>query len=96
MDQEELPKVAELGYGHVGRPSSLKTLDTTDTNPNVGGLDHRDVVGSVPDGQEQRLEMAFDKLDDQGFLKGRHTAAHISLALEMNEMGLTSKRQLDT
>ena len=48
-------------------------LETRDTDANVRSLDHTDVVCTVADREENRLLVLLHKLNDQGFLKRRHT-----------------------
>jgi hypothetical protein len=55
----------------------LKTFNTADTNTDVSGLNHRHIIGTVADSQEERLQVAFDKLDDQSLLKGRHPTIEV-------------------
>lgn len=52
MHQKQFAKEPELGNRHVGRPGSLQTFNTTDTNADMGGLDHRHVVGAVTNRQQ--------------------------------------------
>lgn len=73
MHQEQFPKIAELCNRNISRPSCLKTFHTADTDSNMSRLDHGNIVGTVTNGQKQGFEVAFDKLHDQRFLKGRHT-----------------------
>lgn len=58
----------------VSASCSLETLNTADTDTNMSSLDHADIVGTVSDGQQERLQVTLDKLDNQGFLEWRHTA----------------------
>lgn len=47
MDKEQLAKEAELCDGNICRPGGLKAFDTADTNTNMSGLDHGNVVSPV-------------------------------------------------
>src|ERR1700744_6320838 len=80
MHQKELPQVPELANGDVGASSGLEGLHAADTNTKMGRLNHGDVVGSVSDGQQERLQMPLDEFDNQCLLKWGHSAADNSLA----------------
>jgi len=58
---------------HVGRSRGLKTFHATDPDTDMGGLNHRHIIGTVTDSQEKSLLVTLDKLNDQSFLKGRDT-----------------------
>ena len=73
MNQKKFAQETELGNGNIGGSGSLKTLDTANADTNMRCLDHRHVIGTIANGQEQRLEMPFDKLDNQRFLEGGNT-----------------------
>lgn len=77
VDEEEFAEVFELGDGNVGGTSSLKTFDTGDTDTDVSSLNHGDIVCAVTDGEEDGFKVAFYKLDDESFLKGRYTAFQV-------------------
>ena len=74
MDEEELLEEAELADRDVGRAGGLEALNSRDTDTNVCGLDHADVVGAVADREQVRLEVFLHQLDDEGFLQGRNSA----------------------
>ena len=81
VDEEQLPEVPELGHRHVGAPRRLEALDAADAHADVGGLDHRHVVGAVADGEEDRLLLVLlDQLHHQRLLHGRDAAADDGLA----------------
>jgi hypothetical protein len=73
VNQKQLPKESELTNCHIGRSGSLKTLHTADTDTNVGGLNHRNIVGAVTNSQEKSLLVTLDKLNNQSFLKRGNT-----------------------
>jgi hypothetical protein len=60
MNQKELRQEPELPEGVIRRHGSLRTLKTEKTTSNVGFLDHRNVVGTVPDGQRHSLAALLD------------------------------------
>jgi hypothetical protein len=74
MNQKQFSKESELANCHIGRSRSLETFHTTDTNTNMGGLNHGHIIGTVTNSQKKSLLVTFDELDDQGLLKGRNTA----------------------
>lgn len=69
MDKEQLAEEAELGDRDVGATRGLETLDAADTDADVCRLDHRDIVGSVTDGEKDGpLLVLLDQLDHHGLL----------------------------
>jgi hypothetical protein len=74
VDEEELLEEAKLADGDVGRARRLQALDAGDADADVGGLDHRDVVGAVANGEEDGLAVLLDELDHQGLLQRRDAA----------------------
>ena len=60
-----------LGYQRGQRKTCL---DAGDADADVGGLDHADVVDAVADGQEVRLLVLLDELDDERLLERGHAA----------------------
>lgn len=68
MNQQQLAEEAELTNGDVGAARGLQTFDTSDTHTDVSGLNHRDVVGPVADGEQDGLEVPLDQLDHQRLL----------------------------
>jgi hypothetical protein len=54
MDQQQLLQEPELRNSNICTPSSLETFDTRDTNTDMCGLDHADIIGTVSNGQEDR------------------------------------------
>lgn len=73
VDQQKLSEESELGDRNVGGSSSLKTFHTANTNTDMGGLNHRHIVGTITNGEKQGLEVTLDKLDDQSLLQWRDT-----------------------
>ena len=67
-----------MANGNIRTSGRLEAFDTTDSDTNMSSLDHTDVVGAITNGQQERLEIALDQLDDQGFLQGRHTTTKTS------------------
>ena len=57
------------GHSEVRRHDGLHPLLATDPDPDVRGLDHRDVIGAVPDGQRVHLELLLHYPNQVGFLK---------------------------
>lgn len=41
---------------------------TRDADANMSGLDHRDIVGAIADGQRDRLFIPFNEIDHHRFL----------------------------
>lgn len=73
MHKEQLLEVAKLSDCNIGTSGSLETFDTADTDTHMGSLDHGNIVGTVTDGQQQRLAVMLDQLDNQSFLERRNT-----------------------
>lgn len=80
MNKKELLEVLELRDGDVRRPSGLETLDSRDSDSDVGSLDHGHVVRTVTDGEQDGGRVVLDELDDKGLLEGRDSAADDGLA----------------
>jgi hypothetical protein len=59
MNQQQLPQVSELTDSDISASSGLETFDTSDTDADVCRLYHRDVVGAVADGEQDRGEVTF-------------------------------------
>jgi hypothetical protein len=74
VNEQQPLEEAELAHCVVGGVDGLKTFFTGDSDSDVCGLDHRDVVGAVADGEAHRTESFLDEANDEGFLKGRGTA----------------------
>ena len=70
MNKEQFAEVFELSNRHIGTAGCLKTFDAADANANVGSLYHGDIIGAVPDGEEDSFQVAFNEFDDERFLKG--------------------------
>ena len=51
VDQEEFLEETKLADGIVRSADRLQAFFSADSHTHVGRLDHRDVIGSVPDGQ---------------------------------------------
>lgn len=66
---------AELAHRVVARVDRLKSFFSCDADADIGGLDHRDVVGAVTDSEAHGSETVLDKADDEGLLERRGTAA---------------------
>ncbi|KAA1067013.1 hypothetical protein PGTUg99_025535 [Puccinia graminis f. sp. tritici] len=49
MNEEEFLKESELRDCDVSGAGGLKALDTADPDPDVGGLDHTNIVCAVTD-----------------------------------------------
>jgi hypothetical protein len=60
MDEKEFAEVAELANGNISTSSGLETLNTTDTDTDMGGLNHGDVVGAIANCEKDSFEMALD------------------------------------
>ena len=60
MDQQQALKEAELRDGVVGRVNSLETFLARDTNADVRGLDHADIVGTITNGKGHRIPSFLD------------------------------------
>lgn len=80
VDKQQLLQVPELADGDVGGTRSLQAFVTRDADSDVRSLDHRDVVRTVADSEQDRLEVLLDKLDDESLLEGRDAAADNGLA----------------
>jgi hypothetical protein len=52
MDKQKLAKITELCDRNICRSCGLQTFNTTDTNANMGSLDHGNIVGAIANGQE--------------------------------------------
>ena len=74
MPDEQFDEVAELLDRKVCRERSLTALLADDTNTDIGGLDHGDVVSTVADAAHAFLGVGADEAGDVGFL-GRAAAA---------------------
>lgn len=68
MHEQQLAEETELTNGNIGTSSSLQTFHAADTDTDVSSLDHRHIVCTVSNGQENGLQMTLDKLDDESFL----------------------------
>ena len=51
MNQQQLLQKPKLADRNIGTPGRLKTLDARDTDTDVRGLDHADVVRAVADSE---------------------------------------------
>lgn len=58
----------------------LQPLKPRNAHTNMRGLNHRYVIGTVPDRQAYFAQAVLDHLHHQRFLHGRHPASHNSLA----------------
>lgn len=61
----------------IRRSGGLESFNTTDANTDVGGLNHRHIIGTIADGQEKSLLVTLDKFDNQSLLKRRNTTEKI-------------------
>ena len=80
MHKQQPLQEAELRDGVVGRVHRLSTFFTRDTDTDVGGLNHGDVVGTVADGETHDAEAILDEVDDLRLLLGGYTTADDALA----------------
>lgn len=74
MNKKQLFQESELADSDIGRPCRLKTLEATDTDPDVCRLNHGDIIGPITYGQKNGLHVLLNKLDNKSFLQGRDTA----------------------
>lgn len=90
MDEEELREKAELPDGVVGRHGRLRAFEAGDADADVRLLDHRDVVGTVANGERHGVLALLDELDRERLLARRDAAAHDGVALrrQVEEHGL--------
>lgn len=79
VDEQQLLEILELRDGYVRRAGRLETLNARDPYADVRGLDHGHVVGAVTDGQEDRLGIVLDELDNERLLQRGHSAANDGL-----------------
>jgi hypothetical protein len=70
VPDEELYEVAELLDGEVGGEGGLPALLSDDSDADVCGLDHADVVAAVADAAHALLGVVADEVGDVGFLRG--------------------------
>lgn len=77
MHQQQLLQEPKLTDRDVRRPRGLESLDARDTDADVRGLDHRDVVGAVANREEDRFQVFFNELDDEGFLERGDAACDV-------------------
>lgn len=68
MDKGELTQESELRDRDIRTSRGLETFETTNTNTNMGGLDHGDIVCAVANGQENLGRILLDQLDHQCLL----------------------------
>lgn len=69
-----------LRYRIVGGTRCLQPLHAGYANAHVGLLDHCYIVGTVADGQRDRLRVGSDQIYHVGLLNGWHSAADNRLA----------------
>ena len=65
----------------VRRVDSLQTLFARNTDTDVRGLDHADVVRTVADRERHCADAILDELHDERLLERGHAAANDTLAL---------------
>lgn len=53
-----------LSYRVVRRVHRLQAFFSRDTHTNVSSLYHADVIGAVPYGQSQDVQVVLDKMDE--------------------------------
>lgn len=68
VNKEKFAKITELCNCNIGASGSLETLNATDTDAYMCGLDHRDIVRPITDSQKKRLEMTLHELNHKRFL----------------------------
>lgn len=64
VDEYKPRKKSELGDTKVSYPRSLLAFLARYPNSNTGGQDHGNIIGTVPDGQGQRLPGAAEERHD--------------------------------
>lgn len=69
MHEQQFLEESELTNGDIGRPGSLKTFNSRDSDSNVSSLNHADVVGTVSDGEKKSFEVLLDEFDNESLLK---------------------------
>jgi hypothetical protein len=68
-------KKTELTDCIVGRHDGLPAFFTSNTNTNVGFLDHGNIVGTITNGQRHDIKADLDKLDDGRLLRRAYSTA---------------------
>lgn len=69
MHQKQLAQIPELTNCNIGTSCSLQAFHTTDANTDVSSLDHRNIVGSVANSEQNGLLLVLlDQFHDQSFL----------------------------
>jgi hypothetical protein len=71
---------AHLSDSVIRRVDGLKTFLSRDADSDIGRLDHRDVVGSVSDGEGHDAKVVLDEVDNLSFLERRDSAADDGVA----------------
>lgn len=74
VHQKKRFQILEPRECEIGRHDGLHSLLTGYSYTNVGGLNHRNVVGAVAYGQRPHFQFFFHHFHDESFLKGRRTA----------------------
>mmetsp|Transcript_16366 Transcript_16366/g.22691 ORF Transcript_16366/g.22691 Transcript_16366/m.22691 type:complete len:297 (+) Transcript_16366:387-1277(+) len=83
MHQQQVAEVLELSNSIIRAHSSLRAFFAKNTDTNVSFLDHRHIIGSVPNSQSaSQWFVSFHSLYHSSLLGGRDTATNQSLALE--------------
>jgi hypothetical protein len=80
MDEEQPREEPKLSDSVIGRIDGLKTFLSRDTDTDIGGLDHRDVVCAVSNGESHDAKVVLDEVDDLGLLERGDSAADDGVA----------------
>ena len=86
MNQQKLLQKPKLTNRYIRRSRRLQSFDSGDSDSDVRGLDHRDVVRSISDCEEDRFEVLLDELYDERFLERRDSACRTSVSNEERGM----------
>merc|ERR1719331_675438 len=80
MDEKKPQQIGELSNGEISTVHCLQTFVSGNTDPNRCLLDHRHVVGTVPDGKGDGFGELADELHHVGLLSRTHSTADHGLA----------------
>ena len=67
-----------LGKFSANTGAAETHFNARDTDANVGGLDHANIICTVTDGKKNRLEVFLDQFNDKSFLKRRNATCGAS------------------
>ena len=76
VHQQQSPQHPELGQSVVTRLNCAHSLLTEQSNADVGGFDHWNIVRTITDRKSDFVELISDYCDNLSLLNGQQPTAH--------------------